>query len=99
MVLARQGGHAQASQFIDGRRGPLRIGRGVPDHQLERSPGDPAGVVDVADGQLEPGEQVPARLDPAGPGQRNKRTDPDVLRVDQPFTDATKPRTSAAGSE
>ena len=79
VVLPRQGGHAQAGQLIHGRRGPLRIGRGVPDHQLERSSVDPAGVIDVANGQLESGEQVPARLDPAGPGQRNESADPDTV--------------------
>ena len=38
VILARQGSHAQASQFIHGRRGPLRIRRGVSYHQLEWSP-------------------------------------------------------------
>ncbi|GIH72241.1 hypothetical protein Mth01_44940 [Sphaerimonospora thailandensis] len=77
MILPRQGGHAQAGQFIDGRRGPLRIGRGVSDHQLEWSSADPAGVIDFANGQLESGEQVPACLDPARPTQRNESTDLD----------------------
>ncbi|GII52049.1 hypothetical protein Pth03_04380 [Planotetraspora thailandica] len=72
MILTRQGGHAQASQFIYGRRGPLWISRGVADHQLEWSSGDPAGVIDFANGQLEAGEQVPACLDPARPSQRNE---------------------------
>ena len=75
MILARQGGHAQASQFIDGGLGPLGISRGVTDHQLEWASADPAGVVDFANRQLESGEQVPARLDPAGPSQRNERAD------------------------
>ncbi|EKX69033.1 hypothetical protein STRIP9103_09108 [Streptomyces ipomoeae 91-03] len=77
MILPRQGSHAQASQFIHGRRGPLGISRGVSDHQLERSSDDPAGVIDFANGQLESGEQVLARLDPAGPSQRNESADPD----------------------
>ncbi len=77
VVLPRQGGHAQAGQFVDGRRGPFRIGRGVPDHQLEGSSADPAGAVDVVHAQLQPGEQMPARLDPAGPGQRDERADVD----------------------
>ena len=77
MILPGQGSHAQASQFVDGRRGPLWIGGGVPDHQLERSSDDPAGVIDFANGQLESGEQVPARLDPAGPSERNESADLD----------------------
>ncbi len=77
MILPGQGSHAQASQFIYGRRGPLRISRGVSDHQLEWSSADPAGVIDLANGQLESGEQVPARLDPAGPSQRNESADLD----------------------
>ena len=77
MILPRQGGHAQASQFVHGRRGPLRIGRGVSDHQLEWSSDDPAGVIDFANGQLESSEQVLARLDPARPGQRNESADLD----------------------
>ena len=77
MILASQGGHAQASQFIYRRRSPLWISRGVSDHQLESSPGDPAGVIDVADGQLESGEYVLACLDPARPSQRNERADLD----------------------
>jgi hypothetical protein len=76
-ILPRRGGHAQAGQFVYGRRGPLRISLGVPDHQLERSSGDPAFVIDVANGRLESSEQVPARLDPARPGQRNESADPD----------------------
>jgi hypothetical protein len=77
VVLPRQGGHAQAGQLIDGRRRPLWIGRGVSHHQLERPSDDPAVRIDVANGQLEPGQQVPARLDPAGRGERNERTDLD----------------------
>jgi hypothetical protein len=80
VVLPRQRGHAQAGQFVHGRRGPLRIGRGVPDHQFEWSSVDPAGVIDVANGQFESGEQVPSRLGPAGPGQRNEGADPDGRR-------------------
>ena len=67
MILPRQGTHAQASQFIYGRRGPLWIGRGVSDHQLEWSSDDPAGVIDFANGQLESSEQVLTCLDPARP--------------------------------
>ena len=78
MIFARQGSHAQASQLIYRRRGPLWIGRGVSDHQLEWTPEDPAGVVDLANGELEPGEQMPASLDPAGPGERDERTDLNV---------------------
>jgi hypothetical protein len=77
VILPGQGSHAQASQFIDGRGGPLRISRGVPDHQLEWPPADPAAVVNLANGQLEPCEQVSARLDPAGPGKRDQSTDLD----------------------
>jgi hypothetical protein len=65
------------SQFVHGRRSPLWISRGISDHQLEWPSGDPAGVIDFADGQLESGEQVPARLDPAGPSQRNESADLD----------------------
>ena len=46
----------QAGQFGYGRRGFARVSRGVPDDQLERSPGDPASVIDVGGGQLESGE-------------------------------------------
>ena len=67
MILPGQGSHAQASQFIYGRSGPLRISGSVSDHQLEWSSADPAGVINFANGQLESSEQVPARLDPAGP--------------------------------
>ena len=77
MILPGQGSHAQVSQFSYGRSGLLRVGGSVPDHQLKWSSADPAGVIDLASGQLEPGEQVPARLDPAGPGQRNESTDLD----------------------
>ncbi|GAA1312725.1 hypothetical protein Psi02_73780 [Planotetraspora silvatica] len=77
MILPRQSGHAQASQFVYGRRGPLRIGRGVPDHQLEWSSDDPAGVIDLANGQFESSEQVSACLDPARPSQRNESADLD----------------------
>lgn len=41
VIFPCHGRHAQAGQFVHGRRGPLRISRGVPDHQLERSPDDP----------------------------------------------------------
>jgi hypothetical protein len=68
VILPRQGGHAQASQFSYGRSGPLWISGSVSDHQLERSSADPAGVINFANGQLEPSEQVPARLHPAGSG-------------------------------
>jgi hypothetical protein len=67
VILPRQGSHAQASQFIYGRRGPLWISRGVSDHQLEWSSDDPAGVIDFANGQLESSKQVSACLDPARP--------------------------------
>jgi hypothetical protein len=76
VVLPRQGGHAQASQVINGRRGAQGISRGVSDHQREWPSGDPARVIDVANGQLESREQVPARLDPARPRERDERTDP-----------------------
>ncbi|BBJ45352.1 hypothetical protein SSPO_080700 [Streptomyces antimycoticus] len=77
MILPRQGGHAEASQFIDGRRGFLWISRGVPDHQLEWSSGDPTAVIDVANGQLKPSEQVLACPDPTRPSQRNESADLD----------------------
>jgi len=50
VVLPRQGSHAQASQFIYGCRGFVRISRGVSDDQLEWSSGDPAHVIDFANG-------------------------------------------------
>jgi hypothetical protein len=67
VILPRQGGHAEAGQFVDRRRGPPRISRGVPDDQLNRSSADPADVIDFARAQLESGEQVAACLDPARP--------------------------------
>jgi hypothetical protein len=75
VILPRQGSHAQASQFIYGRRGLLWISRGVSDQQLESSSADPAGVIDVANGQLESGEQVSACLDPARSSERNESAD------------------------
>jgi hypothetical protein len=77
VILPRQGGHAQASQLINGRRRPLWISRGVSDHQLEWPSDDSAGVIDVANGQLEPGKQMLAGLDPAGPSQRHESADLD----------------------
>ena len=77
VILPGQGGHAQAGQFIDRRRSPPRISGGVGHHQLNWPAADPAGVVDVAHGELEPGQQVPAGLDPAGPGERDERAAPD----------------------
>lgn len=56
----------------------MGIGRGVPHHQRHRPAHDAAGVVDFAYGQFHPGEQVPARLVPARPGQRHESPDPDV---------------------
>ena len=88
VVFPRQGSHAQTSQFIYGRRGPLWIRRGVSDHQLEWSSGDPAGVIDVANGQLESREQVLAGLDPAGPGQRNESAELNVVHA----ADRAEPR-------
>jgi hypothetical protein len=81
VVLPGQGSHAQASQFIYGRRGPLRISGSVSDHQLEWSSDDPAGVIDFANGELESGEQVPACIDPAWAGQWNKSADLDCRFV------------------
>jgi len=75
VVLPGQGSHAQASQFIYGRSGPLWISGSVSDHQLEWSSGDPVGVIDFANGELESGEQVSARIDPAWTGQWNKSAD------------------------
>jgi hypothetical protein len=75
VILPRQGGYAQTSQFVYGRRGPLRVSRGVPNHQLEWPAGDPAGLIDFANSQLESGEQVLACLDPARPGERNESAD------------------------
>jgi hypothetical protein len=77
VIISGQGSQAQASQFICGRSGPLRISGSVSDHQLEWSSADPAGDINFANGQLESSEQVPARLDPAGPSQRNESTDLD----------------------
>jgi hypothetical protein len=77
VILPGQGSHAQASQFIYGRSSPLRISGSVPDHQLEWSSADPARVINFGNGQLESSEQVPARRDPAGPGERNESTDLD----------------------
>jgi len=53
------------------------ISGSVPDHQLEWSSADPARVINLAGGQPESSEQVTARLDPAGPSQRNESTDLD----------------------
>jgi hypothetical protein len=78
VILARQGSHAQASQFIDGRRGPAWISRGVSDDQFEWSSVDPAGGIDVANGQLESSEQVLAGFDPARPTERNESADLDT---------------------
>jgi hypothetical protein len=77
VVLPRHRRHAQAAQLVDGRDGPLRISGGIPDQQLKWPPRDTARLVNFANGQLEPGEQVPSRFDPAGPGQRDKGTDLD----------------------
>jgi hypothetical protein len=77
VILPGQGSHAEASQFIYGRRGPLWISRGVPDHQLEWSSDDPAGVINFANRQLESSEQVSACLDPARPSERNESADVD----------------------
>jgi len=77
VIFACQGGHAKARQFVDGRRGLPWIGRGVSDQQLEWPADDAAGVIDVADGQLESREQVSACLDPARPRERNESTDVD----------------------
>jgi hypothetical protein len=49
----------------ENRIGP-RVPSRVTDHQLEWSSDDPAGVIHVANGQLESSEQVSACLDPAG---------------------------------
>ena len=76
VVFPGQRRHAQPAEFFRGRDGPLRVSGGVPDHQLQWPPGDPAVLVDVGCGQLESGEQVPA-VDPAGPGQRDERADLD----------------------
>jgi hypothetical protein len=75
VVLPGQGSHTQAGQFIYSRRGSPGISGGIPDHQLKWSSADPAGVIDLGSAELEPSEQVPARLDPAGPGQRNESAD------------------------
>lgn len=72
-----QPGHAQASQLVHGSCGPVRVGRAVPDHQLKWPSDDPAGVIDVANRHFKSSEQVPARLHPAGPSQRNESADPD----------------------
>jgi hypothetical protein len=77
VILPRQGSHAQASQFIYGRHGPLWISRGVADRELEWSSDYPAGVIDVTNGQLESSEQVLACLDPARPSERKESADLD----------------------
>lgn len=77
VVLAHHGGHAQPGQFVHGRSGPYGVGRGVPDHQLQWPAVDPAGVVDLTDGQVEPGEQMAARPDPAGARQRDESAEAD----------------------
>jgi hypothetical protein len=77
VILPRQSAHAQASQVIDGRRGPLWISRGVSDHELEWSADDPAALIDFANGQLESSEQVSPCLDPARPSERNESADLD----------------------
>ena len=75
--LAGEGGHAEVGQLVDGRRGAVGVGGGVPHDQFQRPAADPAGVRDVAGGQFDAGEQVAAGLDPAGPGQRGEDADPD----------------------
>jgi hypothetical protein len=77
VIFPSQGGDPEASQFVDGRGGPTRIGRGIPDHQLEASAADAAGSVDVVRRQFEPGQQVTACFDPAGPGEGNESADPE----------------------
>ena len=77
MIFPRQGSHAQARQFIYGCRGPLWISRSVSDQQLEWFSGDPAGVIDFANGQFQSREQVSACLDPARWSQRNEHADLD----------------------
>jgi hypothetical protein len=77
VILPRQGSHTQTIQFIYGRRGALRISRGVSDHQLEWSSDDSASVIDFANGQLESSKQVLACLDPARPSERYQNADPD----------------------
>lgn len=81
VVLPRQGGHPQTGEFLHGRLGPAGIGGGVADHELDGPAGDPPGLVDLARGQVESGEQVPARPDPAGAGQRHEGPDPDGRSV------------------
>ena len=90
VIFPRQRGYAKASQFIHGRYGLLWISGGVSDHQFERSPLDPASVVHIANRQLEAGKQLLARLNPAGPAQRNKSADPNGRSVD-PFRSRRRP--------
>ena len=75
VILPRHSRHAQASQFINCRHGPVWISRGVSDHQLERSSANSAGAIDFVNSQLESSEQMSACLHPAGPSQRNKSAD------------------------
>lgn len=77
MIFAGQGRHAQAGQFTDGRHGPLWISGGIPDHQLQWPPGDPARDIDLTGSKFEPSQQVPPGLGPAGPGQRTDHPDLD----------------------
>ncbi|MDH6188891.1 hypothetical protein M2168_001923 [Streptomyces sp. CZ24] len=69
VVLPRHGGDLQPRQLLDGRLGPPRVCRGVPHHQLQRPAADPAGRVHLVHRQLKAGEQMAARLGPAGAGQ------------------------------
>lgn len=76
VVLPDHAGHPETRQLRDGRRGPLRIGGGVSHHQLQRPPTDAAGLVDVPNGHLGPGQHAPPGLHPAGRRQRHEDTDP-----------------------
>lgn len=56
VVFPRQSRHAPPGEAVDGRRGPAWIPRGVVDQQLQRSPEDATGSVDISNGQLESSE-------------------------------------------
>lgn len=58
VILPRQGSNAETAELIYCRSSPPRVAGAVPDHQLEWSSEDPAGVVDLASGELESGKQV-----------------------------------------
>jgi hypothetical protein len=81
VIFPCQGSHAQASQLIYSGLGFVWIRRGIADDELEWSSEDPARVIHFASSQLESGEQMSARLDPARPRKRDDSADPDGVFV------------------